>query len=53
MENERQYYSEYTLDELAKIFGVTKERIRQIEQSALRKIKNPKVSKKLRGYLES
>ena len=46
------YHSEYTLDEIAQILGLTRERVRQIERTALKKIKHPKVSKKLRAYLE-
>ena len=36
--------NEMTLDEIAKIMGITKQRIRQIEQTALKKLKNPKFS---------
>jgi len=42
----------YTLEEIAKILGISKERVRQIEKTALKKIKNPKVSRRLRQYLE-
>jgi len=52
MSEKREYLSEYTLDEIAKRLGVTKERVRQIERTALKKLKSPKVSKKLREYLE-
>jgi RNA polymerase primary sigma factor len=37
----------YTLDELSKIFSLTRERIRQIELSAIRKLQHPMRSKKL------
>ena len=40
-----------TLEELGKIFGVTRERIRQIESAALRKMRTPARGKILRGYL--
>ena len=41
-----------TLEEIGNTFGVTRERIRQIEAKALRKLRNPQRSKKLRGFLE-
>jgi len=41
-----------TLNEIASIIGVTKERLRQIEKIALKKIKNPKISAKLRKYMD-
>ena len=40
-----------TLESIAKEYNVTRERIRQIEASALRKLRSPKKSNKLRGYL--
>ena len=40
----------YKLEEVGKIYGVTRERIRQIESKALRKLKNPSRSKKFNGY---
>ena len=42
----------YTLEEVGKRFGVTRERIRQIEAKALRKLRHPTRSKKLRDFLE-
>ncbi|AGJ99035.1 RNA polymerase sigma factor [Wolbachia endosymbiont of Drosophila simulans wNo] len=41
---------EHTLEEVGKIFNVTRERIRQIEAKALRKLKHPSRAKKLRGF---
>jgi len=41
-----------TLEEVGKEFNVTRERIRQIEAKALRKLRHPSRSRKLRDYLE-
>ena len=41
-----------TLEEVGKQFNVTRERIRQIEAMALRKLRHPSVSKKLKDYLD-
>lgn len=42
---------ERTLEEVGRIFNVTRERIRQIEAKAIRKLRHPKRSKNLRSYL--
>ncbi len=42
----------YTLEEVGRAFSVTRERIRQIEAKALRKLRHPSRSKRLRDYLE-
>ena len=42
-----------TLDEVGHYFGVTRERVRQIEARAIRKLRHPTRSRKLRGFLDS
>lgn len=41
-----------TLEEVGKVFNITRERIRQIEAKALRKLRHPSRSKRLKDYLE-
>jgi RNA polymerase primary sigma factor len=44
--------SDHTLEEVGQNFDVTRERIRQIEAKALRKLRHPSRSKKLRAFIE-
>ena len=46
-----EYIIPRTLEEVGKEFNVTRERIRQIEAKALRKLRHPSRSKKLRDYM--
>lgn len=41
----------HTLKELGELFGITRERIRQIQKGALRKLRDPIIRQRLRGYL--
>ncbi|MEL6711237.1 MAG: sigma-70 family RNA polymerase sigma factor, partial [Pseudomonadota bacterium] len=45
--------TDHTLEEVGKQFEVTRERIRQIEAKALRKLRHPTRSEKLRSFLDS
>ncbi len=43
--------TELTLDEVGQVLGITRERVRQIEFAALRKLKSPYILRKLRAYI--
>ena len=43
----------YTLEEVGRIFKVTRERVRQIEAKAVRKLQHPVRARKLEGFLDS
>jgi|TARA_R110002073_G_scaffold53515_1_gene138099 RNA polymerase sigma factor (sigma-70 family) len=45
------FLNEKKLSEVGQLFNVNSERIRQIEAKALRKMKHPKISRELRGFL--
>jgi len=44
--------AEMSLEEVAKILGLSRERVRQIEMQAIRKIRSPLLSRNLREYLD-
>jgi len=44
--------SDRTLEEIGKALNVTRERVRQIESSAIKKLKHPRVGRKLKNYIE-
>jgi RNA polymerase primary sigma factor len=45
--------TDHTLEEVGRTFSVTRERIRQIEAKALRKLKHPRRSRELRSFLDT
>lgn len=44
---------DFTLSEIGEILHVTRERVRQIEASAIKKLKHPKMGRVIKAYLES
>jgi RNA polymerase sigma factor (sigma-70 family) len=46
-------YHPRTLNEVGKVFGISRERVRQIQKQAINKLKSPKVKDQLRAYLEN
>ncbi|MGH8670663.1 MAG: sigma factor-like helix-turn-helix DNA-binding protein, partial [Burkholderiales bacterium] len=44
--------ADHTLDEIAKKHDLSRERIRQIQSKVLRKLRDPSVSERLRGFLD-
>lgn len=44
---------DFTLGEIGEILNVTRERVRQIESTAIKKLKHPKVGKVIRAYIEA
>lgn len=46
------FWDNYTLDQIAKVFGVSRERIRQKEAKALRKLRHPTRARKLKDFID-
>jgi len=44
---------DHTVDEVGKQFDMSRERVRQIEAQALRKLREPEISRRLRSYLSA
>lgn len=44
---------DFTLSEIGEVLHVTRERVRQIEASAIKKLKHPKMGRVIKAYLES
>jgi hypothetical protein len=47
------YGCDFTLSEIGDVLHVTRERVRQIEASAIKKLKHPKMGRVIKAYLES
>lgn len=47
----RNNYGSFSLEEIGQIIGVTRERVRQIESGAIKKLKHPKMAIKLKRYI--
>lgn len=43
----------FTLEEIGQVLGLTRERVRQIEQKAMQKLRHPRVGRHLKAYLEA
>jgi RNA polymerase primary sigma factor len=43
----------HTLEEVGRILGLTRERIRQLEAEAMKKLRDPRLGKRLRGYFDN
>jgi DNA-directed RNA polymerase sigma subunit (sigma70/sigma32) len=46
------YDCTFTLEEIGKVLNITRERVRQIEQNAIKKLKHPKVGRLLKSYTQ-
>ena len=46
------YDYNFTLEEIGNVLNITRERVRQIEQCAIKKLKNPKIGRALKKYTE-
>ena len=44
------YACDFTLEEIENVLNITRERVRQIETSAIKKLKNPKIGRGLKKY---
>ena len=49
----RPFSGEYSLSDIAYVFGITRERVRQIEATAIKKLRHPSIGIKLRGHFIS
>ena len=47
------YQESMTLEKIGEFFGITRERVRQIEMNAMHKLRNPKYKKNLKVFLEA
>ena len=50
--NTQHISGDYTLEEIGKVCGLTRERIRQIESHAIKRLKHPKIARKFKYYLD-
>lgn len=49
----REDYGDFTLQEIGQVLGITRERVRQIQDNAIKKLKNPSISRSLKSYSET